>query len=496
MTLLELRRKATDLANKIVAARDAYNTRKDAGEDLWPGETRQEWSDLNKQYNETLEAIKASEAEARVMEEAAAAEDWLQRSTADPNRRPTLDEQAPGGGGATYGDLGLSNRDQARALEQRERDLCLAWRTWTAWGIPDTVHDFHHSEQHRDACQRIQFNPSCGTINLRHLDTEPYKFLQRQLDRVHPDCREGQFERIIAEMENRAGLKTGLGSSGGYISVPAAVVRAIELAMIEFGTILQVADTITTETGEEISWPYADDTSNEGAYVGESSTLSTTSVDPAFEQVKWRAYDITSKFIRVSFRTFRDTFANLEVLLGRMIGERIGRKLSGECTTGAAKIRGLITRAPVGQTTAGATAITYDDIVGLEHSVDPANRGMLRFMFHDAVCEHIRLIKDGDGRPLFISNVAQMQPDTINGRQFVINQKMDSSVATTNKTMVAGDLQSYKVRRVGPALRVKRLVERFAENDETAFIGYTSVDGNLLRPNQDAASPVQVLQQA
>lgn len=498
MTLLELRRRATELAQKIVAARDTYHQRKKdgkTGDELRSPAEREEWSALNTEYNECRRQLEAEESEARFVEEAAAAEQWLQRATTEPNRRPQLGDQLPGQPGTTYGDIGLENRDQARQLEQRQRDLTLAWRSWCGYGVPESVYDPHANEHVRGACERLKFNPATGTLNLRFADTEPYRQFQRTISRCHPQLREQRIDDLLTGMERR-NLSSGVGASGGYVTVPASVVRMIELAMISYSGVLQVADTITTETGEDMSWPVGDDTSNQASYTDENVAVSTTSVDPSFEQVTWRSHDLQSGFVRASYRLFRDAAVNIDAIITQMIGERFGRKLEAEFTTGAAKIRGLITRAPVGQTTAGATAIIYADVLGLEHSVDPALRGNLAFMFHDAVLEYLRGILDGMSRPLWQSNLVAGAPDTFNGRPYFINQNMASTVATTNKTMAAGDFSYYKVRRVGPSLRLKRLVERFAENDQTAFIGYMSVDGNLLRPNANAASPVQVLQQA
>jgi HK97 family phage major capsid protein len=267
--------------------------------------------------------------------------------------------------------------------------------------------------------------------------------------------------------------------------------------MIQFGAILQVADTITTETGEEIQWPYVDDTSNSGEYIGESEDAQDAGEpSPSFEQVKFRAWDFSSKFIKVPFNLNRDSLINVDVLLGRLIGERLGRKLSSEATTGEHKVRGIVPRSAAGQTAAGATAITYDDVVGLETSLDAGWEPDAAFMFHKNVLEHLRLLKDGNGRPLWVGNLAQGVPPVLNGKPYVINQSMASSIASTAKTMLYGDFRQYKIRRVGPSIRIVRLVERFAELAQTGYIGYLSADGNLLRPNTAAASPVQHLVQA
>src|SRR3546814_11673151 len=67
---------------------------------------------------------------------------------------------------------------------------------------------------------------------------------------------------------------------------------------------------------------------------------------------------------------------------------------------------GLITAATVGKTgTTGQTlTVIYDDLVDLEHSVDPAYRegGNCSFMMADGSVKTIKKIKDSQGRPIFI----------------------------------------------------------------------------------------------
>jgi HK97 family phage major capsid protein len=497
MTIQEMRQRARAVAQRMVAMRDQYRERRDAGktgDELRSEAERSEWSQLNAEYNDLLAKIEAEEQEARMVEEAAAAEQWLQRSTSEPNRRPTMDDQLPGQPGLTYGDLGLTSRDQSRAIEQRQRDMTLAFRAWAGFGAPDNLYS-RSNDAVAQACERLKFSPETSELALRMSGTDDYRAMQRALRGVRHDQRDERIERMLADVERRT-LSSGVGADGGYTVVPATVMRSIELAMISYSGMMQVADVMTTATGEDMSWPVGDDTSNEASYVGENAAVSTTSVDPSFESVVWRSHDLQSGFVRASFRLFRDSFLNLESIIGAMIGERFGRKLNTEFTTGAAKIRGLITRAPVGQTTAGASAITYADMLGLEHSIDPAHRAGMSFMFHDSVLEYLRGLLDGQNRPLWQSNLVGGAPDTFNGRPYTINQAMDSAVTTTKKTVVAGSLSYYKIRQVGNSVRLKRLAERFAEYDQTAFIGYMSVDGNLLRPNAAAACPVKVLQQA
>jgi len=488
LTLKELRETAGELNAEIQRRGKEFNERKkqrEAGEDveLWPDNTRDEWTDINKDYDAVRAAIEEEQRAADVAARLAETQEWSERSTRDNSQGTRLDDRADGEG-RTYRDLGLDDRDQARQFHQNQQDRSLAFQAWAMRGVDNDV----VGERHHEACERLSFDPSRQTLTLRLLPSEAIASIQRRLRSCHHDQRYQVFEEML---EGRA-LSAMTGGSGGYITAPGRLVNSIELAAIEFGAILQVAETITTSTGEEISWPVGDDTDNEGAYADENQDHS-TEANPEFEQVKWGAYSMHSKMCKVPFQLMRDSVFNLEAILGRMMGERLGRKTSSEATTGETRIRGIVPRSPAGQTALSATALDRADFVGLQHSIDPALRPGGRFMFHDNVLEAVRLIEDGDGYPIYQSNLRTGAPDTVEGWQFVINQKMADTVEASAKVALGGRLEQYKIRRVGASLRMKRLVERYAEYDQTAFIAYWEVDGNLLRPQQDTGCPVKYL---
>jgi len=489
MTKAELRQKAVQAAERMKKFRDDHNERKKVGKtgaELWGEEHDTEWRALNAEYDGLQNQLADAEREEDLETRANAAAEWLNKSQRDGRQKPGLDDSADSDTGTTYGDLGLENRDQAAAFRRGEVDRRLAFQAWAGRGLSGLP----VGDAHRDACQRLNFDPHCNQLNLRLCATEEIQAIQRRLRMVHPEMR----DRAIVEILETRALSAFIGGQGAYLVAPASMVRSIEVAMISYGAILQAAETITTENGEEMGWPVGDDTANEGEYVDENQDLQANGEpNPAFEACTWKSFDISSKFVKIPFSLVRDSFANIEVVTGSMLGERLGRKLSGECTNGTHKIRGLIPRAAAGKTAAGAAAIVYADVVGLEHSIDPAIRDGSQFMFHDLILQVLRLIVDSQNRPLWASNIREGVPDTFNGRRFVINQKMDSTVASGKKTMAFGRLENYKVRRVGPSLRTKRLVERFAEKDQLGLVSLLSADGNLLRPKQAAACPVKYL---
>lgn len=476
LNLQQLRERSGQVWQTVEALRKGYNERKakrDAGEaaDEWTAEDKRQWDASNADYDALRGGIEQEERDAAV----AARMTEIERDQAARRNGPPPAEHA----GAE------DRRFDPREAERRALDHSLCFRAWANQQTPG----FSPDRDTREALERTGFNPSASEITLRLWDSDAYQHAQRSIACARPERRQA----VIHELREQRALSGALGSTGGYTISPGSLVTTIELAMIEYGAMLQVAETITTATGDPIFWPVGDDTANTGAYTDENVDNS-TEANPAFEQVKWGSYDFNSKMVKVPYTLLRDTAINLESVIGQMLGERFGRILSTECTTGAAKVRGIVTRSPTGQTTAGSTAITRDDIVGLQHSIDPAIRTGCSFMFNDAILEAVRLIEDQNGLPLYQNNTRTGGVDTIEGWPFVINQKMASTITSGDKTMVAGRLNAYKLRRVG-AMRLKRLEERYAEYDQVAFIAFMSADGNLLRPSSDTACPTKLLVQ-
>lgn len=284
------------------------------------------------------------------------------------------------------------------------------------------------------------------------------------------------------------------GTSGGYTK-DQSFINNLELAMLAFGGMAQVAEIIRTETGEPLRWPTATDTSNTGRQVGENATHD-SGTDPTFGSVIWNAYTFTSDIVKVPNELMTDSRFALATVLGRMLGERLGRIKNTKFTTGTGSgtPKGITLCAAAGVTAASATAIAFDELIDLEHSLDPSRRRMpgVGYMFHDTILKALRKLKDGEGRYLWQAGANSGAPDTLNTFPYTINQDMQSSIATATITVLFGEMSAYKIREVGQIV-LRRLDERYAELNETAFLALTRGDGNLL----DAGDhPVKKLTQA
>lgn len=285
------------------------------------------------------------------------------------------------------------------------------------------------------------------------------------------------------------------GSAGGY-SIPTGFIAKIDAKLkyispffsevtAAFGAEAEnIFEVLRTTTGNNLPFPTNDDTGTTGELLSENGDAFTNAADLTFGQITMLAYKYSSKPMKVSNELLQDTGVDLESYIANALATRIARIVNTQFTTGdnSSKPQGIVTGASAGKTTASATAITFPEILDLVHSVDPSYRmsPSARFMFHDNILLYLKKLTIGsstnDGRPLWQPGYSVGAPDTIDGFRYLVNQDMASSVATTNVTMLFGDMKKYFVRLVN-SYSIKRLEERFADADQTAWLLFLRADG-------------------
>ena len=264
------------------------------------------------------------------------------------------------------------------------------------------------------------------------------------------------YQKADVKPEHRA--QTTANSAGGY-SIPEEMAEILIRSMLAWGPMYDpgVTTQIVTAGGNPMPMPTVNDTTvTAGAHTEGATLTDDGGKDVTFGTKQLDAYAFDTEWVRVSKELADDSFLAMETLLGSLLGERLGRIANLQLTTGTGSSapNGIVTASTAGKTAAGTAAITYDEILDFEHSVDPAYRTgpMVRYMFNDATLLAIRKLKDGDGNYLWqMGNVQAGIPSTLNGRQYVINQAMDS-LAAAKKVMLFGDFSKYYVRKVGAPL--------------------------------------------
>lgn len=310
-------------------------------------------------------------------------------------------------------------------------------------------------------------------------------YLRRGLEDMPAEQR-----KIVREMRAQS---VGTNTEGGYM-VPEGFMAELVKSLKAWGPMMDpgVTRRMDTATGASIPWPTMNDTSNKGALIAENTQVSLAEI--AFGTKTIGAYKYTSGVCLVSSELLQDSALNVEAIVRDAMAERIGRIANEHLTTGTGSDQpnGIVTAATALTGVAAAAAITFDNLIDLEHSVDPAYRSdpSVRWMFNDSTLKAVRKLKDLEGNYIWQpADVKTGAAATLLGYGYAINQDV-ASIGASAKSVVFGAMNRYVVRMVRE-FAIRRLVERYADYDQTGFIGFTRFDGELL----DAAA-VKTLQHA
>jgi HK97 family phage major capsid protein len=300
-------------------------------------------------------------------------------------------------------------------------------------------------------------------------------------------CDIEQRQMLMAHFDSSKELRAqgiGTNSAGGYL-VPPGFRNVLIKTMKAYGGLLNEAQVINTDSGQPLQWPTVDDTSNVGAILSENTQISQQ--DVAFGTMTLGAYVYTSKAVLVSLQLLNDSVFDINQQLPELLGERIGRATAAHFITGTGtgQPEGVATNVTVGVT--GATGqtltVTYDNLIDLEHSIDPAYRDAnLRWLMNDATLKVIRKIKDTTGRPIWLPVPTPGFPATINGIPYVIDQGMAVPGANNISIILGNFKRGYLVRQV-QGVQMMRLAERWADFLQVGFFGFTRLDARPLDAN-------------
>ncbi|MDR3386822.1 MAG: phage major capsid protein [Rudaea sp.] len=286
----------------------------------------------------------------------------------------------------------------------------------------------------------------------------------------------------------RNAMSTTTTTEGGF-TVATEYQRSLEIAMKAYGGMRAVAHAIRTATGASMNFPTTDPTAEVGEIVGQNAPV--TGLDTAFGNISMDVYKYSSKKIALPFELVQDSFIDIEAYIQSLLAMRLGRIQNTHFTTGSGtgQPRGLITAANTGKVGATGQTLTviYDDLVDLEHSIDPAYRNQpgVGYMMHDSSVKAIRKIKDSQNRPIFVPGyeadamINGGAPDRLMGRPIYINQDMPVMAANA-ESIAFGQFSKYVIRDVMDLTLFRMTDSAFTLNGQIGFVGFLRTGGNLI----------------
>jgi HK97 family phage major capsid protein/HK97 family phage prohead protease len=324
---------------------------------------------------------------------------------------------------------------------------------------------------------------------IRALETELANFKPEQKPATPPVVLTGQneqdeqraaFENYLRgrEFDTRA-MTAGTATSGGYLA-PEQFSREVIRQLTERAVMRQVARVITIGAAS-VKIPRLT-SSVSAAWTAEAATI--TESQPAFDQVEFRPYKLGALTL-VSNELLADSAVDVAGFLATLFAEKFAEVediafLKG---TGTGQPKGILTYAEIERvTTAAANAITADEVINLFDSLPPQYRANAIWQMNPATMNHLRKLKDNTGQYLLVSGLAGEAPTTLLGRPVLLSSNIDA-IAAGADVIIFGDLQRayYIVDRQG--LEVQRSVDRYFEQDLTAFRAIKRTDGQLVLPD-------------
>jgi len=316
------------------------------------------------------------------------------------------------------------------------------------------------------------------------------------------------------------------GNLGGYF-IPAGFVYDIETATKYFAPLLDGSTirVMETATGNVLPYPTSNDTNQAWTLLSENTQVVDNGTTPNYPNqgasapsanpgnvlagsVSFSAYKGTTGLVRVSLELMQDSAFSLEAFLKEAFSTRLGRGYEYYLTQGSgnnAPLGFIPAIAASGATpvvaqgsfnedgisgNTGVNSIGWQDLVNLEHSVDPTYRRGAKWQMSDLTLASLKTRLDKFGRPFWVPAVKEGMVDTILGYPYVINQSM-AQIGASATTVAFGQWSKFIARKVRD-LSIARLDERFADYGQVAYVGFSRIDSRLI----DAGThPLNVLVQ-
>lgn len=122
------------------------------------------------------------------------------------------------------------------------------------------------------------------------------------------------------------------------------------------------------------------------------------------------------------------------------------------------------------------TAIAADNLISQKYNIKAPYRAKAKWMFHRDGIAQVAKLKDGENRYLWQPGLVEGQPDRLLNMPVAESEYVPNTFTTGQYVGILGDFSHYWILD-NMEMTVQRLVELYAENNQTGFIGRYQGDG-------------------
>lgn len=298
------------------------------------------------------------------------------------------------------------------------------------------------------------------------------------------------------ERESRALVK-GTDSAGGYL-VPDEFRDKLVECVKSYGGFLSNVEEVTSSDGRKWLWPTITDETggnpNEAAIVAESAAFA-GGADPVFGENSLDVFKYTTTGagnnpVRVSVELLQDSAVDMDALLRRLFGRRIGRKEARDAVvgTGSGQPKGILNGTPdFSLTTSNSwdgTNNGYGDLITIaETLLDEEYLNNAKWLMNRTTYAQLLSLTDANDRPLIMPSDAGIgdgvgRARTLLGYPVIIDNAAPNAANDVN-FMAFGDFrEAYVWRRVNQVEVIQDPYTR-KSNGEVEFVAWERAGGTV-----------------
>ena len=287
-----------------------------------------------------------------------------------------------------------------------------------------------------------------------------------------------------AKSEARA-LQADADIYGGFLVAPQQFVLNLIKAVDNLVFIRDMATVYPVTKAESLGAPSLDNDPGDPTWTAEIATGAEDST-LSFGKRELTPHPL-ARLIKVSEKLLRVSAMDVESLVINRLAYKFAvvsenAYLNG---TGANQPMGVFTAATAGfgistardvSTGNTATAFTTDGLMNALYSLKAQYFPKSTWIFHRDAIKMLRKLKDGDGQYIWAPGMIANQPDLIVGRPYKMSEYCPNTFSGSGYVGIIGDFSNYWIADA-LSMRVQRLNELYAANNQIGFIGRLESDG-------------------
>lgn len=277
-------------------------------------------------------------------------------------------------------------------------------------------------------------------------------------------------------------LQSGSDTQGGFLVAPMQMVDTLIKSLDNQLFIRQLATKFRVPTAASLGAPSLD---NDPADADWTAELLTGSEDST---MSFGRRELTprpvAKRIKISNKLLRQV-SGIEALVNARLAYKfaVTHEKAFMTGTGANQPLGLFTASADGIPTSRdvstgntTTAFTVDGLIEAKYSLKGQYHGTAQWIFHRDAVKMLAKLKDGDGQYIWQPTKTLADPDMLLGRPVNMSEYAPNTFTTGLYVGMFGDFSNYWIADAMD-MQMQRLVELYAETNQTGLIGRLESDG-------------------